>query len=440
MTATLPEPTRARAGGPRQGAAAARRYREARRRAVRQRLVRETRRGVLSAGLVAAAWAVGIGLLVCAALTVLGWTVGGHGSATFDVALRAGGLVFVASHLTPVSLPAGTVSLLPLGLLALPLLLTYRAGRWAVRSSDCRSLSSAAGLSAIAAGGYAAAVAVVAGVSDIDGVHASAALALPIAFLVSFLGFGAGAVRGARLHRQLLAQVPGPLRTGTVAAAATLAALGFVSGATLTVVLATRLPAVADLAAQLAPGVSDGAALLLLGLLYLPTTLVWSLAYVAGPGIALGGAVLSPFGTGGGLAPAFPLLAAAPATPPPLAGALLLLPVLAGAIGGVVVARRSGSRRILLRDVLVTAGLTGLAGGVLALLASGALGDGRLSHVGPSALLVGLALAALVLAGAAPVALLHSVLTGHVPRLELGRRGADAWAAVRARLYHDGSR
>ena len=129
---------------------------------------------MLSAGLVAAAWAVGIGLLVCAALTVLGWTVGGHGSATFDVALRAGGLVFVrASHLTPVSLPAGTVSLLPLGLLALPLLLTYRAGRWAVRSSDCRSLSSAAGLSAIAAGGYAAAVAVVAGVSDIDGVHAA---------------------------------------------------------------------------------------------------------------------------------------------------------------------------------------------------------------------------------------------------------------------------
>ena len=158
-------------------------------------------------------------------------------------------------------------------------------------------------MSAIAAGGYAAAVAVVAGVSDIDGVHASAALALPIAFLVSFLGFGAGAVRGARLHRQLLAQVPGPLRTGTVAAAATLAALGFASGATLTVVLATRLPAVADLAAQLAPGVSDGAALLLLGLLYLPTTLVWSLAYVAGPGIALGGAVLSPFGPGAGWRP-----------------------------------------------------------------------------------------------------------------------------------------
>ena len=284
-------------------------------------------------------------------------------------------------------------------------------------------MSSAAGLSAIpAAGGYAAAVAVVAGVSDIDGVHASAALALPIAFLVSFLGFGAGAVRGARLHRQLLAQLPGPLRTGTVAAAATLAALGFVPGATLTVVLATRLPAVADLAAQLAPGVSDERrSCSCSGCSTCPRRSSGRSPTSPVPGSPWG-ARSEPLRDRGGLAPAFPLLAAAPATPPPLAGALLLLPVLAGAIGGVVVARRSGSRRILLRDVLVTAGLTGLAGGVLALLASGALGDGRLSHVGPSALLVGLALAALVLAGAAPVALLHSALTGHVPRLELGRR------------------
>ncbi len=61
-------------------------------------------------------------------------------------------------------------------------------------------------------------------------------------------------------------------------------------------------------------GIGGGILLAALCLLYVPTAAVWGLAYVVGPGFAVGaGTSVSVGGTDLGAVPAFPLLAALPA-------------------------------------------------------------------------------------------------------------------------------
>jgi hypothetical protein len=363
---------------------------------------------------IAAAWALGVGLLVCVVVAVIGWTVGGHGDATFGSALRSGALAFVAAHMAPVSLPGATFSLLPLGLLALPALLTYRAGRWAARASDCLTLGDVGLLTGTAAGTYAVLTLIVSTLGVLGPAQVTAAAAVVAAGLVSAAGIGLGALSSSQLWPAVLEHVPTPVRRGMRAAGVVLATLGVAAGATVALALAMHFSSVVALTEQIAPGAAASGVLSLLCLGYLPTMFVWALAYLAGTGVLLGGAMITPFGGGGALAPAFPLLAAVPDQPSPLAPLLMLLPVLAGVLGGLVVLRsgRRGDGRLPVIETLTAAGLTGLATVVLGFLGSGSLGDGRLAHVGPTAWAMGLAVTGLVLLGLAPTALLGTLLAG----------------------------
>lgn len=368
------------------------------------------------ASIIAAAWALGVGLLVCVVVAVLGWTVGGHGDATFGSAVRTGSLAFVAAHMAPVSLPGATFSLLPLGLLALPALLTYRAGRWAARAADCRSLADVALLTATASATYAFLTLIVSTQGVVAGAQVPPLAAVLCAGLVSAAGVGLGAMSSARLWPAALAPVPVPVRRGIRAGGVVLATLGVAAGAAVTFTLATHLSSVASLTTQVAPGAASSAVLLVLCLLYVPTLFVWALSYLAGTGVLLGGAMITPFGGGGGLSPAFPLLGAVPDRPPALAPLLLLVPVLAGVLGGLALlrSRRDGDGRFPVTETVSAAGVTGFAALVLAFLGSGSLGEGRLAHVGPSVWAMPLALTALVLAGLVPTTVL-GVLWARIP-------------------------
>ena len=127
----------------------------------------------------------------------------------------------------------------------------------------------------------------------------------------------------------------------------------------------------------------------MLCLLYVPTAAFWGTAYVVGPGFAVGaGTTVSPFGVDLGGVPAVPLLAALPQEPGPgWAPLVLLVPVAAGVLAGVL-AHRSGAVaaegwRPLAEVSAVAGGLVAAAVAVLALLASGPGGPGRLAETGP---------------------------------------------------------
>ena len=156
-------------------------------------------------------------------------------------------------------------------------------------------------------------------------------------------------------------------------------------------------------------GFWGGLALLLLGLAYVPVAIVWSTAYVVGAGFAIGPAItVSPFipVTAPTQLPPFPMLAAVPQSATPAAWALPVLGVVAGVIVGIIIARSCREESRLTRLVLAfgSAAVSGLLMLVAAYLASGALGDVRLAHLGPSASTVGVLVFVLVLLGAVPSA------------------------------------
>lgn len=138
-----------------------------------------------------------------------------------------------------------------------------------------------------------------------------------------------------------------------------------------------------------------GAVLLfLLDLALLPVAWIWAAAWFSGAGFAIGsGTSVSPFETLLGPVPALPILGAVPQGWGWAAALAPLLVVILGvAVGGLVGAgasvRRGGWGRAILVP-LVAALVAGLAMAALAAFASGGIGPGRLSELGPHPWLAG---------------------------------------------------
>lgn len=196
-------------------------------------------------------------------------------------------------------------------------------------------------------------------------------------------------------------------------------------------------------------------------LAYLPTLAIWGMAFVAGPGFAVGaGTAVSPAGTQLGVIPGIPVLGALPESTTPWLLLLVLLPIALGAFAGWVArsrlvaspadveperqrepiewddapeAARSSALTALLAGVDETradasdgiaedvvavdehaepigaraviavgiAALSAAGAAVLSTLASGSIGPGRLAEVGPQPGPVALAVGVEVLVGAA---------------------------------------
>lgn len=363
------------------------------------------------AGALAALRAALAGLLLVVLVLLAGSAADDRSGAAFAEVAGAGARVWLLAHGTSMELPIGHVTLTPLGLVLLPLALLRRAGRSVARSLRVTSVLGAAGAALAVAVPYAAltgAVAVLAGTVELE---PSPVSALAGGGAVALVGAGAGASSVDRLWRAAWLARGGRTRRTSQAAAVALA--GLLGAAALLVggSLAVHGSRTAELFATTASGPLGGAGLLLLGLAYVPTAVVWGLCWLAGPGFAVGSATaVGPFDHDLGAVPALPLLAALPSGGPPVwAGVLVLLvPLTAGALAGRAL-HRSGeglSRTAVVLDALVTALVAGGAVAVLAALSGGAAGGQRLAELGPSPWACGLAVAAAV----GPAALLTAGL------------------------------
>jgi hypothetical protein len=152
-----------------------------------------------------------------------------------------------------------------------------------------------------------------------------------------------------------------------------------------------------------------GATVIALGqLVYLPTLVLWAVAFTAGPGFALGtDTAVTPAATQVGALPGIPVLGAVPDATSPWLLLLALLPVGVGALTGWILRSRMprptgpepfGPRLVV---VIAVAALTGGVGALAALASSGSIGPGRLAETGPEPGPVALALGLEVLVGLA---------------------------------------
>ncbi|HWH29807.1 MAG TPA: DUF6350 family protein, partial [Mycobacteriales bacterium] len=208
-----------------------------------------------------------------------------------------------------------------------------------------------------------------------------------------------GAAWGTGLLAAALARLPARSRRVVDAALVAGGVLAAAGAGLVALALVLDAGTAAELAGGPEPGAVGGVGLLLTGVALAPNAVVLAVAWLAGPGFAVGtGTAVSPFATEIGALPALPLVAALPGGPPPgFAVAALAVPVLAGALAGRLLARSAGARLV---DALMCGVLAGAATGVLAVVAGGPLGDERLADVGPSAPAVALAVAVEVAGGA----------------------------------------
>ncbi|WP_189234970.1 cell division protein PerM [Planomonospora parontospora] len=374
----------------------------------------DVRRPLPVSGMLAAAWTLGVGLAVLTTLTLIGWIAAPRG--TLDGGLpevfRTAAQLWLAAHHAGFAIPGGSVGLIPLGLVALPAFLLYRAGIWMARDADLRLRLPArlprnspkeqanarrrAQLVLIAQAGVslAAPYALLAGVVALVARNAITQPFLGEA-LVShlILAFVAGAlatVRAIGPWRVMPRLLPERLRS---VAGGTAAALGIMllAGALLVLgAVVAGFDEVRHLTDVLAPGVVGGLLLVLVQGLYLLNAFVWGMAYIAGPGFSVGtGTLIAPTGVQLGTVPSLPILGALPEAGPTPAWlmSVIAIPFVAGAVAGVVLVRIAPSPTYEGAPLWGFAcGIaTGCAAGALAALSGGALGGGRLVEMGPAA-------------------------------------------------------
>jgi uncharacterized protein DUF6350 len=377
---------------------------------------------VLHGSLVAAAAALS-GLATLAAVVLVAWVADAGPGSTGTDAIRAAADAWLLAHGGGLTVPAGHLRGIPLGLTVLAAVVLHRAGASLARAVEVPDLPAAGRAVAALAVPYALLAAAVAEVAGTGTAASSAPLAGIGALLLAAVAGGRGVLRAAGLGPALVRRVPSWLPAVARAVLAGVAALVAAGLALLLVALLWRAGRFAELVGALQPGFVGGVILLLGCLLLLPNGALWTVAYAAGPGFTVGaGTGVSPFGVTLGPVPSFPLLAALPGdgVPAPVVRAVLLLPVLAGVLAGWVVGRRlpaaSAPGRLpalptgrVARPAtygLLAGGLVALVTAVLAVLAGGALGPGYLAAVGPSGWQVAAALAVEVAVPAAVTAAL----------------------------------
>lgn len=384
----------------------------------------------------------------------LDWTVFWRASAGVWILGHGGDVLFTLDPVTAILVGfegAGTpfvVSIAALGFALLTVLLAVRAGR-RVAETPFVKLGTAVALIAFAL--------LATGVT-LSSLHRFARPSIWQGVLLPTVVFAIGLLIGVAVTRRRLERMPGAARTagvggGTVVdaaarvgrirtwwrdqpagqrtvlaqglrgGAASVAALVATSGILLTLMIVVNYGQIIALYEGIHAEVLGGIAITLGQLAFLPNLVVWVAAWLVGPGFAIGtGSSVGPLGTSLGPLPTVPVFGALPAGDLAVGFLGLLVPVIAGFIAGVAVRpavlRGIGGRSPSARPVvfLVATGIAigivgGVALGLLAWVSGGAAGPGRLAHVGPDAMLVGL-FAALELGVSAIVGL----LAGRPPR------------------------
>lgn len=346
----------------------------------------------------------------------------------------------------------GWFHLLPMGLTAVPLALAWRAGARVARGAWTRQLWQ--GMITLVVG-YAAGGAGIAVLADDAAFGVQPGLAAAFAALVMGVGSLAGGYSESQSWTRLIgvdleARVAAfsqklrwagsylwaVVRAGTLAV---VAAVGL-SALLLAVQIARHWMDVANIYQELDPGVLGVVGLTLVHLGLLPNLVLWTLSYAVGAGFSVGaGTQVAPHAVDVSSLPAVPLLGALPAgvsVPSMLAPALV---VLAGIVAGWWLMREGENHlddwfalRIdwrpasLILSSLVLALLTGLTAGLILLgplwLSRLSLGVGRMTEIGPPALLAAGLVAAWVAAGTLLGYLVSPVLHRLAPDAATGRQ------------------
>lgn len=343
-----------------------------------------------------------IGLLVCDAVALAGWYLadGGAHGAPRD-ALRVGALGWLAAHGSGFQVRGAAVTMVPLGLTLFCGWVLWRVGHRvgdavsghgpdADRIADGERDWTVPGATLLLATAYAVTTGLlVALAGDAESAPGLGRAVLGALVLSLAVGGSAVAVGSGRLP-VWMATMPASVPATAATMIAVLRWHLLASAALLVVALAMDWSAAANVMSQLQASPSGTVSMTVASLLLLPNAVAFAGSYLVGAGFTVGtGTLVTPTAVALGPLPLVPLLAALPddGAAPSWAAYLLGLPAAAAAVGALRAQRRHPTTRWdqgALRGC-VGGALAALAFGLMAGLAGGAVGPGRMQHVAPFA-------------------------------------------------------
>lgn len=346
--------------------------------------------------------AAGSVLLVCLAVGVTGWFLsdaGVHGAPRDG--LRAGALAWLLAHGSGVHVQGVAIT-------GIPLLLTMVCGwtMWRVASRvgdsvsghgpDADAIADGARdwtvplATAAFASGYAAVVVVTAHLAGTSATAPSSARAVFWSLVLSLIVAGPAIAIGSGRLPIWAAFVPAGVRAAAAAARAVLVTFLLCSLLTFLAALVLDWSTAANVLSELHLSGGETVLFLFLSLLVVPNGIGFSGSYLLGPGFTVGAHTLvTPTAVVLGPLPAFPLFAALPdnGPTPGWTAWLMAVPIAVAAVATAWAQRRRPTMRWT--DALIRGCAGGITAGVVLgfLLArtGGAVGPGRLAHVGPFA-------------------------------------------------------
>lgn len=375
---------------------------------------------------ISAAAAVVIGYVTTLGFVMATWLFAAHGTESTLTVMRAAGIVWQVLHLTPAVIGTITIGILPWGFLGIPIFIVWKATQWALKSARPKTaidfVRVAVSMSTIYAS-LAFALSLISNTADLrTPSFASAVHAFLIALSVTTVCIITYAPSRTILTDALPRIFVDAIRPALIAFGLLLTFGSLLSS----ISLALHWNEMRAVTSLMAPGAIDGFFMTLLGVGYLPTVSVWSLAYLLGPGILIGGGgVVTPQLASPGALPAFPILSILPSETSPYVAYLIAIPVLIGVVMFFLIPRERWNAQgdslavalsfaVRWREV-VTLLTSSLILGTLVWLAtaasSGSLGTSFLKYVGPLPNQV--AVAAISICG------LTALLTMVLPRLVL---------------------
>lgn len=339
--------------------------------------------------------------LALVVVALAAWMLDPSGSQEWTEMLEVASGAWLASLGQAPTVAGVTLSLLPLGFAILPIIAVIAATRWATDASAVARRGEAVAVALSVGASFAVVAAVVAAMSrnlSVSPVRTALVAGLACAALAAWV-----VLRRAGLVS--LDALPIDVRDALAASVTALLGLTVAASLLLAVAIIGNFDEMTALLVELDAGASGLLLLAALTLGYLPLAVVWSMAYLLGPGITVSvGTIVSPYVDPASAAlPGFPLLAALPAQPPTGAILLPLFGVAAGALAGALLRRRGQTG---LHGCLVAGGAalaTGVVVAIASLLASGSLGSTTLQSLGPAPIPVSLAAVVLVAVGAVAV-------------------------------------
>ncbi|HVV75589.1 MAG TPA: DUF6350 family protein [Mycobacteriales bacterium] len=341
----------------------------------------------------AAVWAASVGVAVLLVVTLIVWSADSRTTTSAGSAMRFAIALWLDGHRVPLGVPGGHIALAPLGLTLLLGALLVRSSAVLARGAASQEPGAVAAMVLAVTIPYAGIAAGLAALARTSTIRPSPGAAFVTAAILSAAATTVGGLRGAGQWAATWERLPHTARDAVRAAGVAAAVLVGTS----TVLTIAALFHHANLVGNSIDGYSNGSgrfAIAAISLFFIPNAMLFTGAYLAGPGFAVGtGTSVSLAAVHTGATPALPILAALPqgAAPWPVLALAVVSALGAGLVAGWRIRQHSADDLgAQCRAVLAMGFVIGGGAALLAALAGGPFGPGRLAAVGPSPWQVGL--------------------------------------------------